>query len=399
MLLFYLLPLIGSARYSLLDSAFTQRFVGLEQYCAVLANRNFRVGVFNTVVLAALCVPALLAFSLPLSLFVQRHGTALPALRVALLMPMLLPSAAVTDAFQKFPLGGARGVLFAIYLWKHAGFSTLVFLAALSSVPGRAVRSRSAGRSRERDTFLSHYVGPPSPGSWDSSRCWRPLTTAPVSGSLSAVRQLSRRRRVPVATLYEQPFCPAGISRSNRCRAAVFRCAACARCPGRDPPGKEAHAMRKIRLSKVGAALIVALFLLPPAMIVLSSFMSDRDLDKIYADGAAFCPIPREATLSGYWELLFASQAYLATFWNSLGIAPLCHGAQRGGFARGRICARPRALSGARMPEVLLWIRHVAALSGHIVASIPARPCSPSIQYLVGAAPARRVCAHGRQFC
>ena len=57
MLLFYLLPLIGSARYSLLDSAFTQRFVGLEQYCAVLANRNFRVGVFNTVVLAALCVP------------------------------------------------------------------------------------------------------------------------------------------------------------------------------------------------------------------------------------------------------------------------------------------------------------------------------------------------------
>lgn len=136
MLLFYLLPLIGSARYSLLDSAFTQRFVGLEQYCAVLANRNFRVGVFNTVVLAALCVPALLAFSLPLSLFVQRHGTALPALRVALLMPMLLPSAAVTDAFQKFPLGGARGVLFAIYLWKHAGFSTLVFLAALSGVPG-----------------------------------------------------------------------------------------------------------------------------------------------------------------------------------------------------------------------------------------------------------------------
>ncbi len=81
--------------------------------------------------------------------------------------------------------------------------------------------------------------------------------------------------------------------------------------------------MRKIRLSKVGAALIAALFLLPPAMIVLSSFMSDGDLDKIYADGAAFCPIPREATLSGYWELLFASQAYLATFWNSLGIA-LC---------------------------------------------------------------------------
>ena len=98
MLLFYLLPLIGSARYSLLDSAFTQRFVGLEQYCAVLANRNFRVGVFNTVVLAALCVPALLAFSLPLSLFVQRHGTALPALRVALLMPMLLPSAAFKNS-------------------------------------------------------------------------------------------------------------------------------------------------------------------------------------------------------------------------------------------------------------------------------------------------------------
>ena len=86
----------------------------------------------------------------------------------------------------------------------------------------RAVRSRSAGRSRERDTFLSHYAALHRRDRGIRRGAGGRLQPAPVSGSLSAVRQLSRRRRVPVATLYEQPFCPAGISRSNRCRAAVF---------------------------------------------------------------------------------------------------------------------------------------------------------------------------------
>lgn len=164
MLLFYLIPLIGSARYSLMDSVFTQRFVGLENYRTVLCNRNFRMGVCNTAALIALGVPAVFAASLLLALFVQRHGSALHTLRATLLLPMLLPSAAVADAFQKLPLGAPRSVLLSIYLWKNAGFLMLIFLAALQSVPAALYEAAALDGAGVR-AMLFHITLPSIAGS------------------------------------------------------------------------------------------------------------------------------------------------------------------------------------------------------------------------------------------
>lgn len=86
-------------------------------------------------------------------------------------------------------------------------------------------------------------------------------------------------------------------------------------------PRGEVPEMAMRRAARLLGALIAALFLLPPCMIVISSFMDGEELSVIYSDRHAFRLIPCEATLSGYWELLFASQAYLAAFWNSLWIA------------------------------------------------------------------------------
>lgn len=125
----------GSVRYSLVESAFSNRFVGLENYRDTLLNRNFRLSVRNTLELIGLGVPLLTAIALCLALLIEREGQKLPLMRAALLLPMLLPSVAVADVFGKLSFGNPRVPLLAMYVWKNAGFLTLLFLAALSTVP------------------------------------------------------------------------------------------------------------------------------------------------------------------------------------------------------------------------------------------------------------------------
>ena len=61
-------------------------------------------------------------------------------------------------------------------------------------------------------------------------------------------------------------------------------------------------------------------FALPMVIMLCASFMGDAELSAVFGSGALRL-IPYEATLSGYFNLLFASQTYISTFWNSLLIA------------------------------------------------------------------------------
>lgn len=150
-LLFYLIPWLGAIRYSFVESAFDQRFVGLDNYAATLSNRYFRLSVLNTLILIALGVPILVAASLGLALLVERLGNELPVLRAALILPMLLPSSAVANVFSTLPLEEPRVALLALYVWKNAGFMMLIFVAALSVIPrevNEAALLDGAGQAR-----------------------------------------------------------------------------------------------------------------------------------------------------------------------------------------------------------------------------------------------------------
>lgn len=68
-------------------------------------------------------------------------------------------------------------------------------------------------------------------------------------------------------------------------------------------------------------ALIACVMLMPLCVTAISSLMSGAELGYVYAPGRAFRWIPYKVTLMNYWELLFASEAYLSTFWNSMFIA------------------------------------------------------------------------------
>lgn len=153
-LLFYLLPLIGSVRYSFVKSAFDQSFVGWENYRETLNNRNFQLSVRNTLELLLTGVPMLVITALSLALLVKSIGERMPVLRAALLLPMLLPSAAVADVFGKLGVSNPRIPLLAIYVWKNAGFLMLIFLAAFSMVPKEIYEAASLDGANRRQLLF-----------------------------------------------------------------------------------------------------------------------------------------------------------------------------------------------------------------------------------------------------
>lgn len=69
--------------------------------------------------------------------------------------------------------------------------------------------------------------------------------------------------------------------------------------------------------------LLTIAFLLPIVMTLMTSFMSSEEVSVVFNRGHAFRWIPYNVTLESYWELLFASEIYLATFWNSMFIASI----------------------------------------------------------------------------
>lgn len=70
----------------------------------------------------------------------------------------------------------------------------------------------------------------------------------------------------------------------------------------------------------MGSAALAMLFLLPLVMTVHSSLMSAEELAVVYRSETPYRWMPYRVTMEGYWNLLFASQTYLATFWNSMAI-------------------------------------------------------------------------------
>lgn len=150
-LMFYIVPLIGAIRYSFVESAFNQRFVGWDNYAVTLSNHYFRLSVGNTLILIIFGVPILVTVSLCLALLVKDKSNQLPILRASLVLPMFLPSAAITNVFTKLPFEDPRISLLAIYIWKNAGFLTLIFLAAFAMIPKTIYEAAvldGAGKSR-----------------------------------------------------------------------------------------------------------------------------------------------------------------------------------------------------------------------------------------------------------
>lgn len=155
-LLFYLLPFVGSLRYSVITSAFDHSFAGFTNYVDTLNNSYFRLSVKNTLELVLQGVPTLIVLSLVLALFVQSSIKKMPIImQAALIIPMLVPSAAVANVFSKMPLDNPRIPLLAIYLWKNTGFMMLIYLSAFSMIPNEVYEAAALDGAGKARSFFS----------------------------------------------------------------------------------------------------------------------------------------------------------------------------------------------------------------------------------------------------
>ena len=157
LLAFYFIPFFWGVWFSLTDGTIDNRFVGFQNYLDVWGNEIFQLGLKNTLELSALCAPAIFVLSFLLASLLRKRVPGDGFFRNALLMPYLMPSAAMLIIWMlMFDYGGVvnrmavalglgrvfwlegaqlRVPIVLLYIWKNLGFSVVIFTAALQAVP------------------------------------------------------------------------------------------------------------------------------------------------------------------------------------------------------------------------------------------------------------------------
>lgn len=157
------IPFLDVLKRSFQD-AMGRRFVGLDNYKAVLENQPFRLAAGNTVHFLVVCIPLLMLVSFAMALLLSagsRSGKKNPyaLFRTTLVLPMAVPAASMVLVWKIFlcpegmvnqALTKLTGQVFAVdwafsswafpvlvitYLWKHAGYDMILWLAGLQSIP------------------------------------------------------------------------------------------------------------------------------------------------------------------------------------------------------------------------------------------------------------------------
>lgn len=174
-LCFTLLPMLQVLRRSF-QSAIGDRWMGFQNYMAVLKNPAFQIAVSNTVRFTLVCVPLLVALSLALALAVRATAFAGGTLRSAFLMPMAVPAASVVLVWKALfhekglinasllALGGsgvdwmgsaaAFWMLVISYLWKNLGYTVVLWTAGLAGIPESVYEAAQVDGANAWQTFL-----------------------------------------------------------------------------------------------------------------------------------------------------------------------------------------------------------------------------------------------------
>ena len=180
--LFLMLPLAEMIQRSFY-TAMTEGYVGISNYRAVFQNEAFRLACRNTLRFVAVCLPLLIGLGLLIAVCLARFS-AVRFVKTLFLLPMAIPGASLVLVWKMAFAGGgflngfltwASGVwgsgtvyraehmgsktafyvLVFSYVWKNLGYTVVLWLAGILSVPvaiKEAARMDGAGRVK---CFLS----------------------------------------------------------------------------------------------------------------------------------------------------------------------------------------------------------------------------------------------------
>ncbi len=155
LLVFYVLPFLLSFSFALVDNNVTQNFVGLKNYRELFTSGAFLLGLKNTGIFMAVCVPLNMALPLILALLLQNTPRLSRILSLLFLLPLVIPSGSVVHFWKSiWGLNGlvnklffpdsptnwltheaCRTIVTIVFLWKNAGYNMVLFLAGLRAIP------------------------------------------------------------------------------------------------------------------------------------------------------------------------------------------------------------------------------------------------------------------------
>jgi len=155
LLIFYVLPFLLSFYYTLLDNNITKNFVGLKNFIELFTSGAFTLGLKNTGIFMAICVPLNMLFPLAMALLLHQTGKLKSVFGLIFLLPLVIPSGSVAHFWKSvFGVNGlingaffpyspvnwldtdlSRTLITLVFIWKNAGYNMILFLAGLKSIP------------------------------------------------------------------------------------------------------------------------------------------------------------------------------------------------------------------------------------------------------------------------
>ena len=182
---FYIVPFLGGIWYSFTDGSYKNAFVWFDNYKAVWQNEMFQLGLKNTMELSLICTPLVWGLSFIVAMLLNRIKPKGAFFRNSVLMPYLMPSSAILLIWLvAFDFGGVanrlvtalgaervswlegsalRFPIILLFVWKNLGFSVIIFLAALQSIPKplyEYARLEGAGFFRQAFSITLPMVAP-----------------------------------------------------------------------------------------------------------------------------------------------------------------------------------------------------------------------------------------------
>lgn len=135
LLLFYIFPYLRVLYYSLINNQFDKDFAGLKNYIDAIQNEYFRLAFKNSIQLIITCIPVLIVLAILVSLGLTFLLKRFKMVRVAFILPMLIPTASVVLFFQKVFSGIENELpLYLMFLWKNIGICIILLTAALTTI-------------------------------------------------------------------------------------------------------------------------------------------------------------------------------------------------------------------------------------------------------------------------
>lgn len=135
LMIFFIFPYFRVLYYSFIRNQFRKDFVGLNNYISTIQNEYFRLAFKNSIQLILICVPILILFAILISIGLSFLLKKLRIIRVAFILPMLIPTASVVLFFQAvFSSIENELPLYILFIWKNIGICIILLTAALTTI-------------------------------------------------------------------------------------------------------------------------------------------------------------------------------------------------------------------------------------------------------------------------